>query len=128
MCPVCVFRAHVDVGVQELRPGVAGQHVDDDHLPPLLHIDQQVTQLPVVLVDQVDALRTNLLKRHDNAASNQLQHSHNRRILSGRCSLIPDVEFMLCMEMTNSRNSKIILQTEQVSTTETLHCCCYALK
>lgn len=126
---VCVFLAHVDVGVQELGPGVAGQHVDDDHLPPLLHIDQQVTQLPVVLVDQVDALRTNLLKRHDNAASNQLQHSHNGRILSGRRSLIPDVEFMLCMEMTLSRNSKIILQTEQVSTTETLHAvCCYAQK
>lgn len=70
---VCVCVAHVDVGVEELCPGVAGQHVDDDHLAPLLHIDEQVAQLPVILVDQVDAFRANLLKCHDNTASNQLQ-------------------------------------------------------
>lgn len=63
---------HVDVRVKKLRPGVTGQHVDDDHLPPLLHVNQQVTQLPVVLVDQVNALRTNLLKSHDDAAGHQL--------------------------------------------------------
>lgn len=68
---VCV--AHVDVGVEELGPGVAGQHVDDDHLAPLLHIDQEIAQLPVILVNQVDALRTNFLKCHDNTASDQLQ-------------------------------------------------------
>lgn len=68
------FLTHVDVWVEELGPGVAGQHVDDDDLPPLLHVDQEVTQLPVILVDQVDALRTNLLKSHNNAACHQLQH------------------------------------------------------
>lgn len=65
---------HIDVGVEELRPGVTGQHVDDDHLSPLLHVNQQVAQLPVVLVDQVDTLRTNLLKGHNDAAGHQLQH------------------------------------------------------
>lgn len=65
---------HVDVRVKKLCPGVTGQHVDDDHLPPLLHVNQQVTQLPVVLVDQVNALRTNLLKSHDDAAGHQLWH------------------------------------------------------
>lgn len=65
---------HIDVGVEELRPGVTGQHVDDDHLSPLLHVNQQVAQLPVVLVDQVNALRTNLLKGHNDAAGHQLQH------------------------------------------------------
>lgn len=65
---------HVDVRVKKLCPGVTGQHVDDDHLAPLLHVNQQVTQLPVVLVDQVNALRTNLLKSHDDAAGHQLGH------------------------------------------------------
>lgn len=65
---------HIDVGVKKLCPGVTGQHVDDDHLPPLLHVNQQVTQLPVVLVDQVNALRTNLLKGHDDTAGHQLWH------------------------------------------------------
>lgn len=69
---------HIDVGVQELCPGVAGQHVDDDHLPPLLHVNQQVAQLPVVLVDQVNPLRTDLLKSHDDAAGHQLGEHFNR--------------------------------------------------
>lgn len=69
-----VFLTHIDVRVEELGPGVAGQHVDDDDLPPLLHIDQEVTQLPVILVDQVDAFWANLLKRHNNAACHQLRH------------------------------------------------------
>lgn len=72
-----MFLTHIDVWVEELGPGVAGQHVDDDDLPPLLHVDQEVTQLPVVLVDQVDALRTHLLKSHDNASCHQLQHIYS---------------------------------------------------
>lgn len=68
-----MFLTHVNVWVEELGPGVAGQHVDDDDLPPLLHIDQEVTQLPVVLVDQVDALRAHLLESHNNASCHQLQ-------------------------------------------------------
>lgn len=63
---------HIDVGVEELCPGVARQHVDDDHLAPLLHVDQEVAQFPVVLVDQVDPLRAHLLKGHDHAACHQL--------------------------------------------------------
>ena len=69
---------HVSIRVEELSPGVASEHVDDDHLAPLLHIDQQVAQLAVVLVDQVDALWTNLLKGHDDAASNQLLTTEHR--------------------------------------------------
>lgn len=69
-----MFLTHVDVWVEELGPGIAGQHVDDDDLPPLLHVNQEVTQLPVILVDQVDALWTNLLKRHNDAACHQLRH------------------------------------------------------
>lgn len=69
--------AHIDVWVEELGPGVAGQHVDDDDLPPLLHVDQEVTQLPVVLVDQVDSLRTHLLEGHDDASRHQLQHMND---------------------------------------------------
>lgn len=64
---------HIDVWIKELGPGIAGQHVYDDDLPPLLHVNQEVTQLPVVLVDQVDALRTHFLKRHNNTACHQLQ-------------------------------------------------------
>lgn len=69
-----VFFTNIDVWVEELGPGVAGQHVDDDDLPPLLYVNQKVTQLPVVLVDQVDSLRTHLLKSHNDASCNQLQH------------------------------------------------------
>ncbi len=73
---------HVDVGVEELRPGVACEHVDDDHLTPLLHINQQVTQLTVVLMDQIDAVRTHFLKRHHHTACYQLHthtHTHTRQ-------------------------------------------------
>ena len=56
---------HLLVGVDELCAAVSGQHVDDGHLTPLIHIHQQVAQLAVVLVDQVDPLRTHLLKGLD---------------------------------------------------------------
>lgn len=64
-------------GRGELRPGVSRQHVDDDHLAPLLHVHQQVAQLPVVLVDQVDAVWAHVLKGHDHAAGHQLQHTES---------------------------------------------------
>lgn len=70
---------HVDVGVEELRSGVARKHVDDDHLAPLLHINQQVTQLTVVLMDQIDAVRTHFLKRHHHTARYQL-HTHTQHV------------------------------------------------
>lgn len=64
--------AHLLPGADELRPGVASQHGDDDHLAPLLHVHQQVAQLPVVLVDQVDAIWTHFLEGHHHAAGHQL--------------------------------------------------------
>lgn len=63
---------HVLGGAQELRARVAGEHADDDHLAPLLHVDEQVAEFPVVLVNQVDALRAHLLKGHHHAARHQL--------------------------------------------------------
>lgn len=71
------FLTHIDIWVEELCPGVAGEHVDDDDLTPFLHINQQVTQLPVVLVDQVDALRAHFLKGHNNTSCYQLQSMFN---------------------------------------------------
>lgn len=65
--------SHLLPGTGELRPGVAGQHGDDDHLSPLLHVHQQVTQLSVVLVDQVNAIRAHFLESHHHAAGHQLQ-------------------------------------------------------
>lgn len=65
-------RTHVLVGAEELGARVAGQHVDDDHLPPLLHINEQVAELAVVLVDEVNALRADLLERHHHTAGHQL--------------------------------------------------------
>ena len=52
--------ADLQVGVDELRPGVVGQHVDDDHLPPLLDIHQHVAELAEVLVDQVNTFGADL--------------------------------------------------------------------
>lgn len=63
---------HVLRGAQELCARVAGEHADDDHLTPLLHVDEQVAELPVVLVDQVNALRAHLLKSHHHATRHQL--------------------------------------------------------
>lgn len=81
---------YIHVRVEELGPGIAGQHVDDDDLPPLLHVDQEVAQLPVVLVDQVDALGTNLLKSHDNASCHQLQQiNHNIKTQVTKTLLTP---------------------------------------
>lgn len=72
------FLTHIDVWVEKLCPSIAGQHVDDDDLAPLLHVDKQVAQLPIVLVDQVDALRTHLFERHDDTSCHQLEHILNQ--------------------------------------------------
>lgn len=63
---------YIDVGVKELRPGVAGEHIDNDHLTPLLHINQQVAKFSIILVDQIDSLWAHLFKRHHNTAGYQL--------------------------------------------------------
>lgn len=70
---------HLLPGAGELRPGVARQHVDDDHLAPLLHVHQQVTQLPVVLVDQINAIRAHVLEGHHNAAGHKLEEISQRK-------------------------------------------------
>ena len=83
-----VRATHVLGGAEELRAGIAGEHADDDHLAPLLHVDEQVTELPVVLVDQVDALRAHLLEGHHHAARHQLGSPHRQeRINRGRKGL-----------------------------------------
>lgn len=48
------------VRIKELSAGISGEHVDNDHLTPLLHLHQQHTQLAVVAMDQVYALRAYL--------------------------------------------------------------------
>lgn len=75
---------HVDVGIEELRSGVAREHVDDDHLTPLLHIDQQVTQLTVVLVDEIDSVRTHFFECHHYTASHKLD---TRKDTHFRCEI-----------------------------------------
>lgn len=93
--PTSASVTHVDVGVEELCSGVAGQHVDDNHLPPLLHVNQEVAQLPVVLVDEVDALRANLLESHDDTSCHQLQ-----RILNPTAD--NDVTLLFCNHILSS--------------------------
>lgn len=73
MCP-----PHLLPGADELRAGVACQHGEDDHLPPLLHVHQQVAQLPVVLVDEVDAIGAHFLERHHHAAGHQLRDKRRK--------------------------------------------------
>lgn len=66
------YGTYINVGVEELSPGVAGEHVDDNYLAPFLHINQQVAEFTVILMDQIDPLWTNLLKRHHHTACHQL--------------------------------------------------------
>ena len=65
--------SYILVWRDELRSCVASQHVDDRNLTPLVDVDEQAAQLAVVLVNQVDALRTDLLERLNRAASHQLK-------------------------------------------------------
>lgn len=51
------------IWICKLRATVSRQHVDDDNLTPFLDIHQQVTQLPIVLVDQIDPFWAHLFKR-----------------------------------------------------------------
>lgn len=66
------YGTHVNVRVEELSPGVAREHVDDDDLTPFLHVNQQVAEFTVILMDQIDALWANLLERHHHTACDQL--------------------------------------------------------
>lgn len=60
--------SYINVGVSELGASVARQHVDDDDLPPLIYIHQQVAQLAIVAVDQVYPLRTHLWREQSPVA------------------------------------------------------------
>lgn len=62
------------VGIDKLSPSISGQHVDDDDLTPLLNIHQQITQLAVVLMDEVIPLWTDLLKGLNGTPSHKLQN------------------------------------------------------
>lgn len=111
----CIL-THIHVWVEELGPGVTGEHVDDDDLPPLLHVDQEVTQLPVVLVDQVNALRTHLLKSHDNASCHQLQHTTGGGVMEDnalKCQESTCYPWGLLMHKVQSMHSQITPQVGQ---------------
>ena len=56
------------IGIDELRSGVSREHVDDDHLAPLVDVDQKSAELAIVFVDQIDSIRTNLLERSHHGA------------------------------------------------------------
>lgn len=66
-------RAYVLGRAQELRSCIAREHADDHHLAPLLHVNEQVAELPVVFVNQVDTFRTDLFKGHHYTARHQLE-------------------------------------------------------
>ena len=51
------------VRVHELGSSIARQHVQHRHLAPLVDVDEKVAQTPVVLMDQVNALRADVFKR-----------------------------------------------------------------
>lgn len=50
----------IRIGINELSARIAGQHINDDHLTPFVHIQQEIAQLAVVLVYQIYTFRTNL--------------------------------------------------------------------
>ncbi len=56
------LKTYLLIWVDKLSACVPGQHVNNDNLTPFLHINQQIAQLPVILVNQVYALRTHFLK------------------------------------------------------------------
>ena len=60
------------VRADELCPGIACEHVEYSHLSPLININHQVAELSVVLVDQVNTLRTDNLKCHHHTTRYQL--------------------------------------------------------
>ena len=64
----------VPIRVDELGTAVFGEHVDDDHLTPFLHVNQQTTQFPIVFMDQVEVVGANFLERLDGASRHELQN------------------------------------------------------
>lgn len=59
-CGTDSVHTNPSIRVDKLRTGVSRQHVDDDHLTPLLNVHQQVTQLAVILVNEVNPFWTHL--------------------------------------------------------------------
>ena len=64
---------HLLVWVDELCACISAEHVDDNHLTPLLHVDKKVAQFAVVFVDQVYPLRAHFLEGLDGTACYQLK-------------------------------------------------------
>ena len=52
------------VRIPKIRPTVPGEHVYGQNLPTLVHICQQLAQLPKAAVRQLQSVRTNLRKTH----------------------------------------------------------------
>ena len=62
----------------ELGATVSGEHVNDCNLTPLVDVHQQTAQLAVVLVNQIDSLRTDLFKRLNGASRNKLKRKKRK--------------------------------------------------
>lgn len=75
---------HCFIWIDELHATISRQHVNDDDLPPLFHVDQQITQLAVVLVNEVDSLGADLLESLDGTACHQLQNTNRTDIIRRR--------------------------------------------
>ena len=53
------------VRIDELGSRVSSQHVDDNDLSPLVHVDQKRAKFAIVFVDEVDSIWANFLKRRN---------------------------------------------------------------
>ena len=67
------IKNNIGIGVQELGSGVSGQHGNDCNLAPLIHVSNEVAQLPEMSVYQVYSVRTNFLECHHNTAGYKLK-------------------------------------------------------
>ena len=63
-----IFAPFTFIRIDKLRSGVSREHVNDDHLAPLIDVDQKGTQLPVILVDEVDSVGAHFLESGNDGA------------------------------------------------------------
>ena len=62
------------VWINKLCSGISCQHVNHCYLSPLIYVNQQVTQLAVVLVNQINPFGANFLKSHHCTTCNKLNN------------------------------------------------------
>ena len=76
----------------ELGPSVAGEHVDEGDLAPLLHIHQQVHQLPAPHTHEVSRAghATVLMRQRDHASHKVVCYCHINIYLLGLLHLDTD--------------------------------------